>query len=262
MAPSLADTRLAGLPYLSAEELNALAGCAASRRIVSAGSELAHEGDATESLTFLEVGWACQYTTTRDGRRQISALLLPGDVCNLDALPFGKLDGGVRMLTSGTMLSVPRDRVAALVATSAGIAQAFIWLGAVENAILSRRTLCLGRLSARERMAHLLCELAVRLGFNNDEGEVSFDMPLTQEQLADVLGLTAVHVNRTLLQLRRDGLLTSTKRVVGICDVAALRLAGEFQPGYLHARGLPNDPALDQRETDSPGILDSWRGLR
>ena len=240
-APSLGDTRLATLAFLSADEQAALEDCPASLRSFKAGAELVREGEAVDSFYFLVDAWACQSITTPDGRRQIAALLVPGDVCNLDALLFKRLDCGVRMMTAGTVLAVSREKVAALAAQYPGIARGFAWFGCVENAILSRRTLCLGRLSARERMAHLLCELAVRLGFSNDKGEVRFDMPLTQEQLADALGQTAVHVNRTLQQLRTEGVLSSTKRTIVIGDVAALRRIGAFQPGYLHERGPEED---------------------
>lgn len=261
-SPSLGDTLLAALPFLSAEERTALKDCPASRRSFKAGADLVREGEAADSLYFLVEGWACQYITTRDGRRQISALLVPGDICDLDALLFDRLDCGVRMLTAGTVLAVPRERVAALATTCSGIAQGFTWFGSAENAILARRTLCLGRLSARERLAHLLCEVAVRLGFNDVEGEISFDMPLTQEHLGDVLGLTPVHVNRTMQQLRSDGLLASTTRTIAICDVAALRRAGEFQPDYLHMRGPQKGFRTDQREDGEGTMLRSSNGLR
>ena len=237
-APSLGDTPLAALPFLSAEELALVRTCGASRRLVRAGTELSREGELTDNLHFLEDGWACQYSITRDGRRQISAVLLPGDVCNLDALLFRRLNIGVRTLTAATVISVPRDRVATLAAKAPGVTQCFTWLSIIENAILSRRMLCLGRLSARERLAHLFCELAVRLGHVRSEGEISFDMPLTQEHLADALGLTPVHLNRTIQLLRSEKLLSLTRRTIVIHDVSALRCAGEFQPGYLRLAEL------------------------
>lgn len=236
--PSLGDTRLATLPFLSAEDATLVRNCGASRRVVRTGTELCREGDFTDNLHFIEDGWACQYAITRDGRRQISAVLLPGDVCNLDALLFKRLTLGVRMLTAGTVISVPRDRVAALVAEAPGVARCVNWLAFVENAIISRRVLCLGRLSARERLAHLFCELAVRLGFERSQGEISFDMPLTQEHLADVLGLTPVHLNRTIQLLRSEKLLTLTRRTILIYDVAALRGVGEFETSYLRLAEL------------------------
>jgi len=261
-APSMLDTRLASFGFLSPEEIAALKECGVTRRTLKVGGELVREGDQVDTLYFLEDGWACQYTTTRDGRRQISALLVPGDVCNLDALLFRRLDVGVRMLTTGTVLAVPRDRIATLAANWPGIAQCFTWLGFAENTILSRRTLCLGRLSARERLAHLLCELAVRLGYQSVTGSITFAMPLTQEHIADTLGLTPVHVNRSFRQLRTEGLLTSTRGTIAICDVAALRRAGEFQPDYLHVQDLRDTPTFEIAEYDrraAPRTLDRLR---
>ena len=233
LTPSLAETRLALLPFVSAEEINAMKECKATRRTLAKGADLIRESEACHSLYFVEEGRACQHTTTRDGRRQISALLLPGDLCNSASLLMPRLHCGVRFLTAGSVMAVPRANVAALAATHPGISQGFFWLGLVENAILSRRTLCLGRLSALERVAYLFCELAVRLGFPSGEGEISFGNRVTQEQVGDILGLTPVHVNRTMQQLRKDGLLLQRKRTIEIPDIGALRLLGKFEPSYL-----------------------------
>jgi CRP-like cAMP-binding protein len=114
-----------------------------------------------------------------------------------------------------------------------GIAQTFTWLGLVENAILSKWALSLGRRSSLERLAHLICELSVRLGGEHDNSS-SFAFPLTQEQVADALGLTSVHVNRTMQHLRSEGLITTKNRTLTIPDVNQLRQMGGFDPRYLH----------------------------
>ena len=135
--------------------------------------------------------------------------------------------------THSTIVALPRDRALALAAQHPGTARTFTWLALVENAILSRCALSLGRRSAKERLAHLLCELSVRLEAEG-ENESSFACPLTQEQLADALGLTAVHVNRTMQQLRNGGLVATENRTVTLPDVERLRQVGGFDPGYLH----------------------------
>ena len=206
-----------------------------------AGEELVREAEPASTIHFLAEGWACRFKVTRNGHRQISTLLVANDVCNLDGLLFGRLDYGVRMLTAGKVWSLPRERALEL-AEYPGIARSFTWLGFVENAMLAQWALCLGRQSARERVAHLFCELSVRVGSTDDEGVVSFDLPLTQEHIADVLGLTPVHVNRTLQQLRTEGLLTSTMRTIAIPDIAELRRVADFTPFYLHVRDANNDP--------------------
>jgi CRP-like cAMP-binding protein len=233
---NLADTRLGAVSSLSAEEMIALQDCPARRQIVRSGVDLVREGERVDALIFLIEGWACQYITTCNGRRQISALLLPGDICDLDALLFQRLTCSIRMLSAGTVLAVPLDRVASVAANSPRISQAFTCIALAETAIFARRTLLLGRLSARERLAHLFCELAFRLGLTTSTGEVSFYMPLTQEQLADILGLTPVHVNRTMQQLRTEGLIASTKHMLSICDIAGLRQVSGFEAAYLEVQ--------------------------
>lgn len=230
---TLAATRLATLPFVSAEERRTLESCALSRRSMKTGAELVREGEPSDMLYILNDGWACQYLTTRDGRRQISMLLVPGDMCEAGMLTSPASQYSVRMLTPGTVMSLPRTRLQSLAATHKGIAGALAWLASLETSMLARRILCLGRLSARERLAHLLCETAVRVGLTAAKGEISFDLPLTQEHLADSLGLTPVHVNRTIQQLRAERLIETVRRRLTIHDVALLRQVGEFRPDYL-----------------------------
>lgn len=228
----LAGTRLWASRFLSREEREAL-DAVGSTRSVKANTDLAREGEPTDTLFIVAGGWACRYTTTREGGRQLPALLVSGDVGNLDSLLFDRLDYGVRTLTQATIVALPRDQALALAAQHPGIARTFTWLALVENVILSKWALSLGRRSAKERLAHLLCELSVRLNAK-DGDESSFAFPLTQEQVADALGLTSVHVNRTMQQLRTEGLVATEKRRMIIPNVAQLRYVGGFDPRYLH----------------------------
>jgi CRP-like cAMP-binding protein len=207
---------------------------ALTTRIVPARTSLFSEGDTAGTLYLLADGWAFRHQTARNGSRQIVGLALPGDFCNLDVLAFGRIDYGVRMLTPGTLLTIERDKALALGVYFPAISALFAQTSFVENAILSRWTFCLGRLSAQERLAHLLCELAVRRGYAQDRRQVRIELPLTQEQLADVLGLTGVHVNRVLQQLRSRGLVAKRGRMVEIFDFPALRAMAGFEPAYLH----------------------------
>lgn len=246
----LAGTRIGSSGLLSREDRQALEGAALPSRSVRAGSDLVREGEAADRLYILIEGWACRYQTTRDGSRQILALLVPGDVANIDTLTFASPGYGVRGLSGAKVLAIPRDRALALAAEHAGVARAFLFLALTDNAILSQWALCMGRLSARQRLAHLLCELSARL---DPEGasESSFDLPVTQEHLADALGLTAVHVNRTLQQLRTEGLIVTGNRTVTIPNVAQLRYVGEFDPAYLHmgpTKGEQRDLSSDGRD--------------
>ena len=229
----LEGTRLWDSPYLSAEERDALSELVVAPKVMKSGADLMREGDGTNSLFLMIKGWAYRYTTTRDGGRQLPALLLPGDIGNLDFLTFDRPDYGVRAISETSILTLSRDRIRALAAEYPGIARTLVWLALVEKAILTTWALSLGRRSARERVAHLLCELAVRL---HADGKVaSFHFPLTQEQLGDVLGLTSVHVNRTLQQLRDEKLIATASRTLTLMDVARLRRVAGFDAAYLHA---------------------------
>jgi CRP-like cAMP-binding protein len=236
---SLSRTRLCASGLLSREEQHALEDAVSPVKLVGPHTDLAREREGADLLSIIVDGWACRYTTTKEGSRQLSALLLPGDVGNLDTLMFDRLDYGVRTITEAKIVTLSRDHVSALAAQHAGIARGFMWLGLVENAILSRWGMSLGRRSAGERLAHLLCELSVRVGAENN-GESRFAFPLTQELLADALGLTAVHVNRTMRQLRTQGLIEIENRTLTIPNVAKLRQAGGFDPRYLHI-AVPDD---------------------
>jgi CRP-like cAMP-binding protein len=228
----LSATRLWRSRFLSLEEQHALEDAVSPAKTVRPNIDLVREGERADVLFVVTSGWACRYMTTREGGRQLPALLVPGDVGNLDSLMFDRLDYGVRTITQTTIVGLPRDRAFALASQHPGIARTFTWLGLLENVILSKWVLSLGRRSAVERLAHLLCELSVRLGAENGE-ESSFAFPVTQEQVADALGLTSVHVNRTMQHLRAHGLIATANRTMTIPDVAKLRQVGGFDPQYL-----------------------------
>lgn len=239
--PSLGETRLGKSAFLSDAERDALEDAMLSSRTVRSGAELVREGDRTDRLTLLVRGWACRFKTTPDGGRQIVALLVPGDVVNLDALLIDRPGYGVRALTEATLASIGRQRALALAARHPGVARTFTWLALVENATLSQWALGLGRYSALQRLAHLFCELSVRLA-DRPERNGGFEFPLTQEHLGEALGLTPVHVNRTIQRLRADGLIATNGRSFTIPDPDALVRLGGFDPAYLHRE--PEDAVL------------------
>lgn len=229
----LERSRLWTAGFLSPEERQALEDEISPAQTVSSNNDLVREGARADELFIIVKGWACRYSTTGDGSRQLPALLLPGDMGNLDSLMFDRLDYGVRTLTDATIVALPRDRALALAARHPGIARTFIWLALLENTILTKWNQSLGCRPARSRLAHLLCELSVRLD-GGDEGESSFRFPLTQEQMADVLGFTSIHLNRVLQQLRADRLVTTRYRTMILPDVVRIRQSCGFDPRYLH----------------------------
>jgi CRP-like cAMP-binding protein len=218
-----------------------LFGAEAARRSLGPGASLVAEKDRCEQLHLLAGGWAYRYALTRQGARQITAILLPGDFVNLDGLLLDRMDYGVRALTPVVVLSLPSPRVLAVAQQHPESMHLLLRRFAIENVMLSRWTLCLGRMPARTRFAHFLCELTVRLAGTSDHAGFTFELPLKQEQIADVLGLTNVHLNRTLQQLRHDGLVQLSGKTLNIPDFAALAKVGEFDPSYLHQTELAQE---------------------
>lgn len=223
---------------MSDHERGALkAECETPRR-VAADDRLVVAGERPSHLLILTEGWAIRCVRTANGARQILAILLPGNVCNLDAMLVEHAPSEVRMLTSGRVVPVPIERACALGREHQGIARAYLWLAFREQHRLARTALSLGRQSARERLANLLCGLAHRLGTGD------FDFPVTQDQLADALGVTNIHVCRVLGELRRDGLVRTDNRRMVLLEETVLRNIGAFEPeaelgpaqrGYAHA---------------------------
>ncbi len=202
-------------------------------RQLAPGDELIREDSSPDHLYLLSAGWAYRYITMRSGGRQIPALIVPGGVCNLDNLLLERANFGVRALTRATVLALPRGQALALAAEHPGVGRAFTWLAVAENAILSQWALGLGRRSALGRLAHLLCELSIRAGAS-DAGEDSFELPMTRELIADTLGLTPIHVNRTMQYLRAEGFISTAGRTMTILDLDRLRSVAEFDPSYLN----------------------------
>ena len=207
-------------------------------RHVPARQPLVVEGDRTDSVLVLLKGWAARTKQFPDDRRQFTALLVPGDVCNLGALHVRRQDHRVTTLTACDVAVVGRRALGDLAASSRRIAEALGWLACVEQSIADEWLACLGRRSAREHLAHLLCELLLRLSAVGEGERDGFLLPLTQEELADAMGLTPVHVNRTLQSLRTDRLVGLESHRLRMLDWAGMTHVAGFRPDYLHLDGL------------------------
>ena len=239
----LQGTSFVNSAFLSPEDRQALAKITTIPRTLRAGVNFISEGERTESVYIITEGWACRHKATREGGRQVTKFAIPGDRCNLDSFLLSEVNFGVRTLTAATVVGLPRDRVQALAAKRPGVARAFTWLAIMENAVLSEWLFSLGRKSARARFAHFLCEMSIRLG-GQDENQASFDLPISQEQISDVIGMTAVHANRIMQQLRSERLIDYEGRHFIILDTVALHRAGEFDGSYLHAAPSPDTRSL------------------
>lgn len=196
--------------------------------------DVLREGDAPRSLLVLLEGWACRYKTLPDGRRQIVDLLLPGDIFDPNIFILGKMDHSVAAITPLKLAEIGQGDFQRLMAEHPRIAQALSWNELVTVSIQREWTLNVGQRTAYERLSHFLCEMFFRLRAVGLTSGNSCDFPLTQTDLADTTGLTAVHVNRTLQDLRRDGLVELQARKLTIPNLQALMRAGTFNPNYLH----------------------------
>lgn len=207
--------------------------CRETKR-VRARSNIVLAGTPSGHLHILLSGWACRTQTLADGRRQITAFLLPGDICDLDSLHIDPPAECVSALTECEVVAIPTTRLKQLLRRDAGFAEALGWFAAREKVVLGARIASLGQRPARERIAHLLCELVTRLRAGGEAEGESCRVPLTQEQLGEALGLTTVHVNRVLQDLRAAGVVSRDGDRLTIHDWDALRAIGCFCPEYLH----------------------------
>jgi CRP-like cAMP-binding protein len=210
-------------------------------RHVPARADLVAEGDDPRAVYVVLDGWAARCRNFRDGRRQITSLLLPGDCCDPHVFILGERDHTVTALTQIAVARVSGSAFLDLEGRSATLKRAFKFESLVESSIQRETAASLGRRTATERLAHLFCELHTRLAAIGLTDESGCPMPLTQDDLSDVLGQTSVHINRTLQDLRRRKLLSLNRRHLIIHDLVGLADLAHFDPAYLHALHPPRE---------------------
>jgi len=203
------------------------------------GAYLVREGDRPERSCLIVSGFAVRHKVTVEGARQIVSVHIPGDFVDLEGSLLNVADHNVQALTRCEVACVPKEAIRELIASRPTVAKA-MWIDTlIDGAIFREWVVNVGRRDARARIAHLLCEFARRLEVAGLAAEYRYELPMTQEQLADATGLTPVHVNRVLMQLSREGLIERSRRFVGIPDWEALRRAAGFSETYLHLDQVP-----------------------
>lgn len=215
-----------------AERQATLALCSDVRH-VSRRRDIVADGAVPSHVHVVLDGWAARYNILRDGSRRITALLLPGDICDMDSAMGSAMDHGISTITNCAVAYIPGDRMDAFTFCTPKIARALRRSALVDASILRQWLVNAGRRTAVETMAHLLAELYVRVEAIGGVADGSFDLPLTQEELGDATGMTHVHVNRTLRELRERGLIKITKGRLHIPDVTALEKTAGMDSGYL-----------------------------
>jgi CRP-like cAMP-binding protein len=227
--------RLQAFTKLSREDLASIE--RASRkgtREVGARRDLIREGDEPKSVFLVLDGWACRYKQLPDGRRQIVGLFIPGDICDLNVYILKEMDHSIGAITNLKVAEIGRDDFEQLMQANPRVMQALFWDELVTVSVQREWTLNVGQRTAYERISHLFVELFLRLKAVGLADGNSCDLPLTQVDIADASGLTAVHVNRTLQELRKEGLIELQGRKLVIPDLTALKNAALFNDNYLH----------------------------
>jgi CRP-like cAMP-binding protein len=203
-------------------------------KTLDSATYLVREGDPPSQCAVIVSGFAYRQKLTGDGARQIIALLIPGEAVDFQNLFLDVADHSVQMLTRGEVAIVPRSEFQDLARSRAAVGHAILVKTLVEASIFREWVLNVGRRDSRARLSHVLCELAIRLDALGLAEEYGYELPMTQEQLADALGLTPVHVNRVLKSLEAEGLIKRSKRNVSFPDWEGLRKVADFSQRYLH----------------------------
>lgn len=226
--------KLDGITRLSEADKQAIRGLPVIVKTIGPGQAILHEGDPSPYCCLILNGWTLCQQLLSDGKRQILSVHVANDMPDLQSLHLPYPDFGMFALTGATIAFVPHVELRALMAAFPTVSAVF-WRETLIVAAIHRAWITgLGRRDARGRLAHLFCEMRARLtavGLNDGD---TIPMPLRQTDLADVLGLTSVHVNRTMRELRAENLVRLESRRLEIRDWGALSAMAEFNPHYLY----------------------------
>jgi CRP-like cAMP-binding protein len=228
--------KLRGFAELSEEEVGALETATARSQQVAARKDLIREGDKPGPVFVILDGWALRYKILPSGSRQVMAFLMPGDACDLHVGMLTEMDHSIQTVTPATVTTISRETMDDLMTTYPRIARAMYIAQLIDEGTLRAWIVSLGRRTSIERVAHLALELflrAVRIGLSDGS---AMELPLSQAVLADALGMTPVHINRVLQELRRTGAIELRRGVLRIEDPAALTQISGFDANYLHKR--------------------------
>lgn len=222
-------------PWLADVALTALASQGIQSRRFESDENLLDCREASPGAYLIRSGFACRYNMFSNGQRQIIGFILPGDLCDSRATMFEHVDYSVCAIDNVEAALIPAETLIDRVNCSTSLLRAMCRLAAIEDAIDRQWLLNIGHRTALERVAHLLCEIFTRLQIVGLTRQSVCDLPLSQADIADATALTPVHVNRMLMELRRRGIISLTRRELAIHDFEALQSIASFSPDYLLA---------------------------
>ena len=229
--------KLGAFVALSEVELAVLEGLHKRRRTFVAGRDLVLQGQSDQAAYILVSGWACSYKLLQDGQRQIVDFQIPGDFLGLRSVVLHISDHSVEPVTDIEVTEVQVADLLDAFSNTPRLAAAVLWAASRDEAMVVEHLVNIGRRDAAERMAHFLLELGARLSLVGMGSKAGYACPLSQNHLADALGLSAIHVNRMLRQLREAGMVTFRDGFVTFDDYDRLRTFADFELSYLDQIG-------------------------
>jgi CRP-like cAMP-binding protein len=218
-------------------------------RTLRRGEQFVREGAKATHCALMLSGFTIRHKIVAKGARQILAIQMKGDFVDLQNSFLGIADHNVEALTAAKLAFIPREELQKLMFSRPAVGTALMIELLVEGSITRVWTATGGRRDAWERIAHLRCDIGFRLEAAGLAATCDFELPMTQDQIADTVGLTPVHVNRTLMALDAEGITNRTKRAVIVDDWQKLAAAGDFNDLYLHSKGVP--ARLQERGNDN-----------
>jgi CRP-like cAMP-binding protein len=198
------------------------------------GQQIIEEGQKVRDIHLVLTGLASREKFLPDGGRQIMAFLVPGDLCDVEVFVLEAMDHNIAALSETTCVVIPAQVIEDLLTESSRLTRALWWSTMTDSAILRERIIDHGSRDARERMAHLFYELLVRYRIVGETTDNALPFRMTQDDLGAATGISTVHVNRTLQELRSEGLIELQNKVLTVLDAEGLREVAQFNPNYLH----------------------------
>ena len=229
--------KLSAFVALSDAELGVLERLQQRRRSFAEGRDMVHQGQSDQAAYILCEGWVCSYKIQPDGTRQIVDFQIPGDFLGLRSVLLRTSDHSFEPIVQIEAAEVLKSNLLVALTETPRLAAAILWAASRDEAMVVEHLVGIGRRDADVRMAHFLLELGSRLALVGMGTKEGYDCPLTQYHLADALGLSAIHVNRVLRQLRERGLVTFRDGRVCFDDYDRLVELAEFDPAYLDQSG-------------------------
>jgi len=233
---------------LTDEDRRLVEGITRTAHRVRPRKDIIREGDPPKDAHLIMEGFACRYKQLPDGDRQIMAFFVPGDLCDFHVQILGQMDHSIGTVTACSVVSLSPETIDGLT-SNPRINRGLWWMTLVDEGTLREWLVNVGQRSSAERLAHLICELRLRLLSVGMAEPDRFDFPLTQNDLAEAMGMTPVHVNRMMQQLREEGLIRTEHRHIIILDYERLRDFAQFDANYLHLRDGKEASAPQMRES-------------